>query len=388
MSSKEQQSDSSRVFNIELSLVDISQTLRDDASADKLPAMLASIVDTLSCSSAETFLSPPPPESNNSWVSFFQGSAKKSDDEDMASKFKTQVVRFMKPPDKYISLTSILLKSQAFHKVYSIEQAKEKDDAFLPVIELPRTEYRKPYIPSPKKKHDSFFEVNLYPFSVSHQFPFVGLARLVIHNASELLSNRPLVGLDVVTFDDYNPRLYDSVQSFVEVFQTSFSPWEWEQIHTRADAILQEFYLRWAMKEAYTKALGVGMGLSFDSFETTLEGLGGKGIYSWLEEKMRGEQAETPRCAFFLSGTVIQKPNTPDSKSEKCAFLFCPLWERTAKHLMGSERGCACLCLLHPSLEGEQSPSVAFPSFEFDADWLSLEELVEWHKRAFIQDRH
>ena len=33
---------------------------------------------------------------------------------------------------------------------------------------------------------------------------------------------------------------------------------------------LQEFYLRWAIKDAYTKALGLGMNVEFQSCETRL----------------------------------------------------------------------------------------------------------------------
>ena len=67
--------------------------------------------------------------------------------------------------------------------------------------------------------------------------------------------------------------------------------WEWERIsncrrrHTPSDhrerraaagrsedSRLREFYLRWSMKEAYTKALGLGMHVDFDRVEIRLYG--------------------------------------------------------------------------------------------------------------------
>ena len=36
------------------------------------------------------------------------------------------------------------------------------------------------------------------------------------------------------------------------------------------DDMMMEFYLRWSMKESYTKALGLGLHLEFSTFETQL----------------------------------------------------------------------------------------------------------------------
>jgi phosphopantetheinyl transferase len=41
-------------------------------------------------------------------------------------------------------------------------------------------------------------------------------------------------------------------------------------MHRSDESKLQEFYLRWAIKEAYTKALGLGMNVEFQSFEMRL----------------------------------------------------------------------------------------------------------------------
>ena len=143
----------------------------------------------------------------------------------------------------------------------------------------------------------------------------------------------PLLGMDVVTFD--NPTNRMSIQDFIQIYKESFTRWEWEQImmvyNTNANSneisashtyesyytyinnylrcspsssssnsiffnsrshqqgnnvgelsdeakmeqerqVLIEFYLRWSMKEAYTKALGLGLGVDFQSFESHLVG--------------------------------------------------------------------------------------------------------------------
>ena len=88
------------------------------------------------------------------------------------------VTRFVKPEDRYLALGSLLLKSRAYHQTSRVRNDSEniKDDDKskpFPVTELPRTEYRKPYIPI-----DGEHKIRHHVMSVSHQFPYVGLARL------------------------------------------------------------------------------------------------------------------------------------------------------------------------------------------------------------------
>lgn len=203
-----------------------------------------------------------------------------------------QVLRFLQVKDKYGSMGSILLKSQAFHDTHnsrsrvaaSLPFIAGSDDGRLPIVALPRTKHNKPYIPiqMDRQKLGSIQEENIFPISISHQFPFVGAARLECRGqdaefASSLSSStplseslrkwRPMIGMDIVTFDKVNPRLYANEQDFINVFQSNFTQWEWNRIHSRNASHFHELYVRWSMKEAYTKALGIGMGLSFDSFD-------------------------------------------------------------------------------------------------------------------------
>ena len=381
-------------LQVELSLVDLTLDERDDVSGTNIPVLVADVVDSVSSTTAEAFLSPlQPPKRTLLWGSGVSDHHKaKKQRQEVAQRIQQQVVRFLRVPDKYISFTSILLKSQAFHMTHpspNDDEQQEQSTASLPVIEIPRTQYKKPYIPSPSK-HDSFPEVNLYPLSISHQFPFVGMARLVIHDAAGDPRCRPLVGLDIVTFDDYNHGLYGSLAEFVDVFQSNFTPWEWNCIHAANDdgVMLQEFYLRWAIKEAYTKALGVGMGLSFDSFETRLEHNMGEdeyGIFSWLCQQPLPENSIThsgDRCTnnqpLLLPGSVVINPGTPEAKSEACSFFFLPLWEQEiygSGRSFENVRGCACICLLQ-SPDHENGGNISLTT-----KWQSLEDLISWHRK-------
>lgn len=123
--------------------------------------------------------------------------------------------------------------------------------------------------------------------------PVTTIRRRIIYNNDkkqqsqpQTNSNDPLIGLDVVTIDAYNKCLYATIDDSLRVYEISFTPWEWRCIHysdrnptTDIDCVgmmrteegkIREFYLRWAMKEALTKALGVCLGLDFNSFESHL----------------------------------------------------------------------------------------------------------------------
>jgi len=162
-------------------------------------------------------------------------------------------------------------------------------------------------------------EEDIFSFSISHQYPYVGMVQLITSTGSEndtdpdveartnndiddshddddvdddtnfkndqqLLHeiavvptpSTLIVGMDIVTFDyDINKRLYPNDEDFLNVFRNSFTKNEWEiGIHHPTLLSLRdrvrEFYIRWSMKEAYTKAVGMGLGLEFHTFEIAL----------------------------------------------------------------------------------------------------------------------
>ena len=72
-----------------------------------------------------------------------------------------------------------------------------------------------------------------------------------------------LVGVDVVRCTD-RPHCKTSSKDFFRAFADHFNPREWEFIHGVADEDVQynRFYRLWSLKEAYIKAVGVGLGFS------------------------------------------------------------------------------------------------------------------------------
>ena len=333
-------------YSVLVKLFDVSQHVEGDKDAVEITRLVHEVVSH--CCMAQTYL---------------RGETATSSEQDMIQK---QVMKFVQVKDKYTALGSTLLKSQAFHLVYD-----SKNTSFLPlpVVALPRTEYKKPYIPA--KIRDLTLkdvkEENIYPMSISHQLPFVGSARLAIQEINHAL--RPVVGLDIVCFDDYNRRLYSNLDEFICVFRSSFTKWEWDRIHVPKASKLHELYIRWSMKEAYTKALGVGMGVSFESFSIRLHEVDDiadqGGVWSTLSVNSRG---------MYLSGSVIhQKDN---KNAEYWDFFFLPLYKYELDGCSSNARGCACVCAGPFSEYGDDGCT----RFRVEVEWTNLSSLIDWHQ--------
>ena len=182
------------------------------------------------------------------------------------SQLRKDVERFVRNNDKLLALGSLLLKNCAFFSKCHMrtENSQEKcSSSDMPssniLVRLPRTDHRKPFLPTPTN-----FSTDSGDFSISHQFPYVGSAQRI-----DACSVSPvMVGCDIVVRESLNTQLYENWNEFLAVFEGSFATNEWEIIQRAksSQARLNEFFLRWAVKEAYTKALGVGMALDFASF--------------------------------------------------------------------------------------------------------------------------
>jgi phosphopantetheinyl transferase (holo-ACP synthase) len=342
--------------------------------------------------------------------------------------------QYIKPQDQYMALVSLLLKSRAFH-----ETVRQSDRArnvvsntvpFRPIIVLPRTRYNQPFIPWPQSTTTEDPSASPVPFSISHQYPLVGMVQ-------QLSSSDPFqyCGLDIVIFDPFNESLYSSTMEFMAVFQDLFSPREWnyilqchkekavdENTTTTTDdhLLLREFYIRWSMKEAYTKAFGRGMNFNFASFETirivpaapnppesVTDTQNIKSLYRWMERssirhRTPEQRPEVPLCAI---GTVTQLSSAAISEdplqtlrrpeTEEFWFFFYPFYEQnitmsTTTNIgegndsvaidFGSDMiGCACVCV---------GPLVPLSDVSFDrndsnpriqVEWTSLHQLCTFH---------
>ncbi|KAL7520294.1 hypothetical protein ACHAWX_006462 [Stephanocyclus meneghinianus] len=227
--------------------------------------------------------------------------------EQTRDKVHKSIVRFVREPDRWTALASVLLKSMAFHRSIQtlpctfqgfIDESAVGAEKFqwLPIVDLPRTNYNRPYLPhlTPQTTNKSPETIkssldtsekatgeneNLgAKISVSHQYPYVS----IVQSSSTLK-----VGLDLVVFQYQKNEYIPTIHDFLKAFETSFTSWEWERIQycrdsntifrkrrSRSDeSKLREFFLRWSIKEAYTKALGLGMHIDFSSFETRLHGI-------------------------------------------------------------------------------------------------------------------
>lgn len=254
----------------------------------------------------------------------------------LTNQLRTHVNCCIRVADKYLRLLSVLIKSREFHLAYPTAHESDED---LPVIIIPKSREGKPFIPTPTGQRSD------YEFSVSHQYPYVGIARC----------RGVEVGLDIVTFDEINCKLYSDEQEFVSVFRSSFSESEWDSIAS-STTVLNDFYMRWAMKEAYTKALGLGMSLEFNSFVTTLAGVDNLWDYVSVNAD--------PVKGIVLPGFV---QHGGEQSPERWLFFFLLIKSK------GRVTACACVCI--PDDDGANSLTV-------ESKWMKIDELLTWHRYA------
>jgi phosphopantetheinyl transferase len=275
------------------------------------------------------------------------------------------VTKYVKVSDRYLALCSILLKSRAYHLAHG---GSTSLCVPLPVVEVPRTDLGKPIIPLLSGKQSLE-----HPISVSHQFPFVGIvSHTIMPCRRDSRFDSIQLGLDIVVYEDYNRRMYGSLDEFIEVFRDSFTSWEWNRINNDNfvcdDQRLKEFYLRWAIKEAYTKALGVGMSVEFSSFELRLAGVdddggtaGDKGLAALL---LKGNTTPS-RYRATLHNRKDESANR--HRSKEWDLFFLPL---TVDDERQECSGCACVCVT--TLSDDHSN-------ELNIQWMKFDSLVDWH---------
>jgi hypothetical protein len=308
--------------------------------------------------------------------------------DDARERMSKSVMRFVKPQDRYLALGSILLKSRAYHQSLLEEREEgceckvlnKSSEAPMPLVELPRTKYNKPYL-SRRSRHT---------ISVSHQLPYVGIARLLQlpHSYNSALH----VGFDIAMYEAPNPKLYSTTSEFLGVFKDSFTPSEWGCIVDSSAAWFgrrrksdentrREFYLRWAVKEAYTKSLGLGLGHEFGKFEVVFgccEGeQGGSGLVEAIDTfGIEGSNTRDELIGKRLDtlGTIRYGENDGSSDQDD-------VWHFTFLELQGGSTdcnvmGCACVCI-GPLEAGSVSTCDGIVKEEVS----TLEDVIRWHQR-------
>jgi 4'-phosphopantetheinyl transferase len=150
------------------------------------------------------------------------------------------------------------------------------------------------------------------------------------------------------------------------VFRLNFTKSEWDSIvDHEGDDMLNEFYLRWAIKEAYTKAQGRGMSLEFDSFETTLYDEDGIAIASIWNHAIMHISATGTR----LSARIFHNENDQAEHWDFC-FCFFGFASASASINAGKKQGCACVCIPASDKEG---------GLAMNCQWLEANYILTWH---------
>ena len=308
-------------YDVVLRILNVSQISENDTEEARA-AELDKLLQALVCNSKVNIY-----RADDYFRSKMIGVSVNGDMEKTRQEVHRNITTFVKMTDRILALASFLLKSDAFFLSHRYNQ-----DACA--VQLPRTEHNKPYIPS--------IEGNDYPISVSHQWPFVGLSRFV---ASET-SHSMCVGLDIVVIEKLNNRLYSTVEEFIAVFRESFTDYEWQTINKQKHFLLHEFYIQWSVKEAVSKALGIGLGFDFSTFEVEWDFRSTENCGLWNALLRHGTQNDAG-LKLDLNGTVSPKsPITPSSRAfpfrhSKWYFSFLALRDPIASDYIGV----ACTCL-------------------------------------------
>eukprot|EP00970_Alexandrium_tamarense_P009512 scaffold1899_cov182-Alexandrium_tamarense.AAC.32 len=371
-------------------------------------------------------------------------------------KLLKSIMRYLREADRWTAFASVLMKSMAFHR--SVGTLPFMDDGVgdgatasdasqrlnnmtldgndslkdgttaLPIVDLPRTKYNRPFLPHSSgastaidnESSDGDGEKENYSskMSVSHQYPYVCIMQQFQHASTTTDNQRNcLIGLDVVIFELPNNRQDLSIAEFLEVFEASFTAWEWDRVlyyngasaqvrrttpttgfwkkrNTRQtpeklqrsdESKLQEFYLRWAIKEAYTKALGLGMNVEFQSFETRLMEVDGdtggsdEGIRSSIAKGLDKNTKNRTECRFSVLGEVrtlsVKKP--PTSSAPFLARPALEVWEFTFVPISSKDgtasEACACICR-GPLVE--RSPLKGISSHPSNVDTVNRQTIV------------
>lgn len=313
------------------------------------------------------------------------------------------IMRYIKETDRWTAFSSLLLKSIAFHRYVDPSMSIDTNDKKLPVVDLPRTRFNRPYLPHlGATKEQEVRENRDSMMNISHQYPYICMIQTQVtdNNSPSQIPPCQMIGCDLVIFEanlnEYNPTIPD----FLQLFVGSFTSTEWQAIITSTSSslpwsdenILKEFYLRWAMKEAYTKALGMGLNVDFDSFEARLIGLDvdcahvngvwrpRDSIWESITTETETNQHGQIQHQYSFLGQVIwmKEPNVPRPEGEFWVFTFIPLVENgVVENLIQSgdtTTGCVCLCRgpFHDEVDASDQHDVFIEN-------LTLSDLIQMH---------
>lgn len=259
----------------------------------------------------------------------------------------SRILRFSKTQDKWMAFASFMVKSQAFYLVHPNATVSRNP------VELPCTNLKKPFIPlSPNDipTANQSMEEDVFPLSVSHQFPYIGRAMIV--SDQEQHGSCLKLGLDIVVFSSRE-------NDFLDSFQENFTEREWKCImQSPPPDRLKEFYVRWSLKEAYTKALGVGMHCDFNSFDIRLspvDGYNSEDVDFVSGHVFSGDETSGIYFTGFVNFLSEARPR------ERWEVVFFPLHK--------SAQGCACVMI------GPIDPFALAP-YQVNTNWSNINSFI------------
>lgn len=205
---------------------------------------------------------------------------------------QTSIRKYLRLPDRHMSLASSLLKYLYIHQTCRIPWSE------VIISRTPKPHQRPCFIPSGNESRPAT-EMPAVEFNVTHQASFVALAGCVVPSkevkatdgaapaatqaavfsapepSSAPIPSVPQVGIDVTCVDepgrrrDKAPKTLKDVTDFIDIFKEVFSQRELDTMKQAAvpssssrplaeviKSAMRLFYAYWALKEAYIKMTG------------------------------------------------------------------------------------------------------------------------------------
>ena len=212
---------------------------------------------------------------------------------------RASVMSYVFRKDQERSLLSILLQKYVIRKFLSQFVDKEKGFSTIPenLFKICRTRENKPYpVFTCGALQELLSKIQCtFNYNVSHHGNFVGIA-------SHMWA---LVGMDIV---DMSTRVswVSSLEEYITIYRKQLSDEEYDSIlsFSEADEGYTHFYILWSLKEAYVKAIGVGIGVNLKEVEFDVKYDKDKAMCGTAFLKYKGRLSQDWKFDFFSLDTA------------------------------------------------------------------------------------
>jgi 4'-phosphopantetheinyl transferase len=191
---------------------------------------------------------------------------------------KLKVDRFKRDDDRKRSAMSLLLQHYAIEKEFECSRSEYK---------ILRTREGKPYLSTTKTWH------GVWNYNVSHHGKYVALAS----------SPTYAVGVDIVEIA-IRKSWTKSVVEYIDMFSSHFTPRErsWQTQGQSDHEVLRRFFINWSLKEAYIKAIGLGLQVELGTLDFFISSPGATGAGGGGEGSaaLRIDNTPQPQWSFLF----------------------------------------------------------------------------------------